>query len=120
MNNIENHYRQFRRSADGFLDTFILGQRLLDCDTVQADDTAGVSKGVASFLNLEKVKVKVIDPNSNKFNASAVAYDFHVPPAKVFRAAVFPKSKLPQSEDPNTNDEDGVITITFDQVNCFL
>lgn len=77
LNNIESYYYQYRRAADAFLDKFTLGQKLLAADVVSAVDTSG-SETVASYIDLQNVILKVIDPSLQAFNAMDFGANFQV------------------------------------------
>ncbi|TRY75863.1 hypothetical protein TCAL_09366 [Tigriopus californicus] len=112
MENIETLYRQYRRATEGFLDTFVLGQKILDADTCLAFNIEEVDS-LTAFLNLKKCTLKVLDPADAAFNALAIGYDFGVELDKTYLASVKEAFEIPVDGQP-AESADGVITLTFD------
>ena len=105
IDDIEDLYRSYRRAADEFIDTFILGQRVLDADacgltstavpeaTTEADvvsaEASSSDHDVLSFLDASRCVVKIVDvANNASFNALSIGHDFQVPVEKTYRGSV--------------------------------
>jgi hypothetical protein len=123
VNEIEELYQKYRRATESFVDTFVLGQRVLDADVCQQATTCGEEsaavedKDVTTFVDLSKCTVKIVDvANNASFNALAIGYDFQVPVEKKFRASVVATGdNLPASSEDGAGGEDGgLITLTYD------
>lgn len=112
MENIESLYRQYRRATEGFVDTFVLGQKILDADTCLAFNIEEV-ESLTAFVNLKKCTLKVLDPIDSAFNALAIGYDFGVDLDKAYMASVKEAFEIPVDGQPPES-ADGVITLTFD------
>ncbi len=135
MDEIEELYQKYRRATESFLDTFVLGQRVLDADACSQTKTATerytssssaaaeddddittitASKkqapvDVAAFVDLSKCVVKLIDAGNASFNAFEIGYDFQVPVAKIFKTSVVatPEQMPPADDEAGGGGGDG-------------
>ena len=116
IDDIEDLYRSYRRAADDFIDTFILGQRVLDADacgmTATAVPEASTEADVAvpaeissdhdvlSFLDASRCVVKIVDvANNASFNALSIGHDFQVPVEKTYRGSVVASADQLEASD---------------------